>query len=250
MSAAAPVAGRPARVQPAVQARSRGPLAALFGAVFGLAFATITSFFLGLAIELVGLYSFWQDEGVGHAQRMVQEDFGHLQAFPRSLIVDDTVGFAAEMSGQVLQPFAWLRVPEFIERSRAARQATSPQGSSGQRVLREAGRWAEVAIYVAQDTVIRLCIALYALPSFAMAILIGLVDGLVRRDLRKWSGGRESSFVYHHAKRFFFWFLTAGFTAYLAWPFGGVNPAHLMLLFAVGVAAALSTAVSSFKKYL
>lgn len=252
MTAAAPAARSAPRTEPAARREARGPIGTLFGVALGLVFATLTSFFFGVAIELIGLYSFWEEEGVAHSQRMVQEDFDYLKEFPRSLLVDDTVAFAAELSAQVTQPFQWIHAPEFIERSRAQREGreATPALDSGRFVLSEAGRWIEIAIYVAQDTAIRLAIALYALPTFAMAILIGLVDGLVRRDLRKWSGGRESSFIYHHAKRFFFWFLTAGFTAYLAWPFGGINPAHMVLLFAVGVAAALSTTVSSFKKYL
>ena len=76
------------------------------------------------------------------------------------------------------------------------------------------------------------------------------VDGLVRRDLRRWSGGRESSFVYHHAKRYTVWALTGGFGLYLTWPFGGFNPAYMVLVFTVLVAATLSTTVAAFKKYV
>ena len=38
-------------------------------------------------------------------------------------------------------------------------------------------------------------------PVFVLFTLVALVDGLVRRDLRRWGGGRESSFVYHYAKQ-------------------------------------------------
>lgn len=39
------------------------------------------------------------------------------------------------------------------------------------------------------------------LPLFIMAAFVGFVDGLVRRDVRKFgAGGRESGFIYHHAK--------------------------------------------------
>ena len=33
-----------------------------------------------------------------------------------------------------------------------------------------------------------------------MAAFTGLVDGLVRRDLRKFGAGRESSYLYHKAR--------------------------------------------------
>jgi hypothetical protein len=36
---------------------------------------------------------------------------------------------------------------------------------------------------------------------FVLFTLVALVDGLVRLDLRRWGGGRESSFVYHYAKQ-------------------------------------------------
>ena len=98
--------------------------------------------------------------------------------------------------------------------------------------------------------VTRLSVALFALPAFALACIVGTVDGLVRRDLRRWRGGRESSFVYHHAKRYTGWALTGGFGLYLTWPFGGFNPAYMVLVFTVLVAATLSTTVASFKKYV
>ncbi|CDL13820.1 putative membrane protein [Klebsiella pneumoniae IS46] len=40
-----------------------------------------------------------------------------------------------------------------------------------------------------------------ALPQFVLTIVIGLIDGLVRRDLRRFGAGHESGFVYHHARR-------------------------------------------------
>ena len=105
-------------------------------------------------------------------------------------------------------------------------------------------------MHVAQDVVLRLSVALFALPAFALACIVGTVDGLVRRDLRRWRGGRESSFVYHHAKRYTGWALSGGFALYLTWPFGGFNPAYMVLVFTVLVAATLSTTVAAFKKYV
>jgi Domain of unknown function (DUF4400) len=44
--------------------------------------------------------------------------------------------------------------------------------------------------------------------------------------------------------------LTGGFGLYLAWPFGGFNPAYMVLVFTVLVAMSLSTTLAAFKKYL
>lgn len=45
--------------------------------------------------------------------------------------------------------------------------------------------------------VVRLVILVMTIPLFLMAAFTGLVDGLVRRDLRKFGAGRESSYLYH-----------------------------------------------------
>ncbi len=253
----ASTSARPTRASSAAsagahQARSRGPLGTLVDLAVGLVFATFTSWVFGTALTIVGDHTFWKGEGVSRARTAVAEDFGYIRGFPRSLLVEDTVGFARDLAELVTRPYVWLHAPRFIARADAIDPdaETRAQARTARRIVKEAGRWVEISLYVAQDTVIRLAIAFYAVPAFAMAILLGLVDGLVRRDLRKWSGGRESSFVYHHSKRFTWWFLTAGFTAYLAWPFGGFNPAYLVLAFAILVAASLSTTASTFKKYL
>ena len=44
---------------------------------------------------------------------------------------------------------------------------------------------------------VRLLVLVLILPLFLMAAFVGLVDGLVRRDVRGFGAGRESGFVYH-----------------------------------------------------
>jgi integrating conjugative element membrane protein (TIGR03747 family) len=105
-------------------------------------------------------------------------------------------------------------------------------------------------MYVIQDVLLRMSVAMFALPAFALACMVGVIDGMVRRDLRRWGGGRESSFVYHHAKRYTHWAMTGGFSLYLAWPFGGFDPALMVLVFTVLTAITLSTTVATFKKYV
>ncbi len=45
-------------------------------------------------------------------------------------------------------------------------------------------------------------ILVLSMPLFVMVLLVGMVEGFNRRDLRRYGAGYESSFVYHHAKRF------------------------------------------------
>lgn len=65
---------------------------------------------------------------------------------------------------------------------------------------------------------LRLAILLQALPLFALIIVFGLIDGLVRHDLRRFGAGHESGFVYHHARRMISSSLIATGLAWLAVP--------------------------------
>lgn len=244
---------RSAPPAPPQRPRPRGPFTLLLAAIVGFVASVITSLFLGTVIELIGSQLWWKGQGIEHARAQVVEDLGYIRQFPRSLLVPDTVAFAKEVVRVVSLPWTRLNAPAFFERARAADKEPVPAKATQrilQRLLIELARVAEILLYVTQDTAVRLAVAFYALPAFAMACLLGLVDGLVKRDLRKWSGGRESSFVYHHSKHYTAWFLTAGFALYLSWPVGGFNPAWMVLTFAVLVAMSLSVTVASFKKYL
>jgi integrating conjugative element membrane protein (TIGR03747 family) len=257
----APVQRGPARPE------TRGPVMLVFEVSIGLVMVAVFAWFTGVAIEVVGIYSFWKDEGEAHAQRIVQQDLQYIAAAPSSLLVDDTVAFSHEVVRRVAQPYVALGVIRWYQRHHGPEQQQIQRGEGGTGLgghqaltrglnngtvyaSRTMSRIALISMFVAQDVLLRMSIAIFALPAFALACLLGAVDGLVRRDLRRWGGGRESSFIYHHAKRYTVWSLTGGFGLYLAWPFGGFNPAYMVLVFTVLVAATLSTTLAAFKKYV
>jgi integrating conjugative element membrane protein (TIGR03747 family) len=71
----------------------------------------------------------------------------------------------------------------------------------------------------------------------------------VQRDIRRWSGGRESAFVYHWAKKFILPSLTLPWMVYLAMPFS-IHPNLIVLPFAVLLAVVVRVMTATFKKYL
>ena len=79
--------------------------------------------------------------------------------------------------------------------------------------------------------------------------LVALVDGLVQRDLRRWGGGRESSFVYHYAKKAALPLVVLTWVTYLALPFS-LHPTFVILPFATLFALTVAVTASTFKKYL
>ncbi|EAV7067885.1 TIGR03747 family integrating conjugative element membrane protein [Salmonella enterica] len=95
---------------------------------------------------------------------------------------------------------------------------------------------------------LRLAILLQALPLFALTITIGLIDGLVRRDLRRFGAGHESGFVYHHARRMIGSSLAATGLILLSMPYV-VEPEYVLIPRAILIGLAASVAVGAFKKY-
>lgn len=244
-----------APAQPRPKAASeRGPIVLVFEIAFGLLFMTLFSWGIGVFIEVIGSYTIWEDQGERHVQGLVREDLQHIAAAPRSVLIDDTEAFSREVVAWVAYPYQRLGVVRWYQNERAREQSgvAEEQGLGGASKLlsSELSRIALISMHVLQDVLLKLSIAVFALPAFVLACLLGAVDGLVRRDLRRWGGGRESSFVYHHAKKLATWSLTGGFVLYLSWPFGGFNPAYMVLVFTVLVAATLSTTLSAFKKYV
>jgi len=71
----------------------------------------------------------------------------------------------------------------------------------------------------------------------------------VRRDLRRWGGGRESSFVYHYAKQSVLHLVALAWVVYLALPFS-LHPSLVVLPFAALFAVSVSIMAGTFKKYL
>ena len=232
---------------------SRGPIGIAIEIVFGGALATIFAWLVGVLIAYGGMHVswLWADQGIGHARGLVEENLAFIAEYPRSVLIEDTLAFEHQVIDVVARPFLALGVLKYYQASlQPIPRSASNLGKTTGLIQRELAKLFMVAMYIAMDTAMRLFVVVFALPAFLLACLLGIVDGLVRRDLRRWGGGRESSFVYHRAKKATVWSISGGFGIYLAWPFGGFNPAYMVLIFTVLVAASLSMYVGTFKKYL
>jgi len=102
---------RPTQGGTPVRARTRGPVELALEVAFGLTFVSLFAWFIGVMIELAGHYFLWQDEGaLAHSQRIVAQDMGYIAAAPRSLLIDDTEGFAHRLNGWAAWPYERLGV--------------------------------------------------------------------------------------------------------------------------------------------
>ena len=194
----------------------------------------------------------WPEEGLAHSRRMLVNELGYLgNDFRGSLLTSDPARLAAGLSeGAHSLLFEATRLDQVSEWLRETDAMAEPSDAFRLRpVYRVIADGITAAGQVVQLFVARLATLVLATPAFALFSMVGAVDGLVQRDLRRWGGGRESSYLYHYAKRSVGGFLLAAWFIYLALPVS-VNPAFVILPFATLFAFSISVTAGTFKKYI
>ncbi|WP_248767839.1 TIGR03747 family integrating conjugative element membrane protein [Pseudomonas sp. MWU12-2345] len=234
----------------------------LLGMLFSLPFQFIGVMFGSLMgailVEWICLYVFWPDAGWQHAQQMFEHELSWLsQDLLHSVVVQEPGRTATWLAQRV---YDWLMVKTGLQDSINAltqyARTTSAQKVGYFNLRYEIG-WAMIkfqdyglaALYTVLTFCVRMVILTLTIPLFLMAAFTGLVDGLVRRDLRKFGSGRESSYLYHKARGTIIPMAIVPWTIYLAIPVS-ISPLLVLLPCAVLLGVSIYITVSSFKKYL
>ena len=210
----------------------------------------IASLLLSILIEFAGLLLFWGDQGWRHSQAMLTSELGWLsEHFKSSLLIQQPGPTIVQLLNFLNH---WLLVKtdfaDFARQAQASSQGTGFWSWINQLYV-SIEDFVLAAVYVSFTFVVRLTILVLATPLFLLATLTGFVDGLMRRDLRKFGAGRESSFVYHRAKRAVIPLLIVPWVIYLSLPFS-LNPIAILLPCAVVLGATVAITATTFKKYL
>ncbi|NRB54931.1 MAG: TIGR03747 family integrating conjugative element membrane protein [Salinicola sp.] len=208
---------------------------------FTLMAIVVVSIFCSIVIEWIGIYFDWFSQtGSDHAYQTMVSEMGYLDSqFTRSLLVSAPVEFANRVVDTCYQ---WLFV-----KSGVAAWVESGSGSEGW--LGVVKTYLQAGMYVTLMTLTRCVILILTSPLFVLAALVGFTDGLVSRDLRRFGAGRESAFIYHHAKRMVTPIFLTGWLVYLSLPFS-IHPNLFLLPCALLFGLMIAIATSSFKKYL
>lgn len=210
----------------------------------------IASLLFSILVEFAGLLLFWGDQGWRHSQTMLTSELDWLsEHFKSSLII--------QQPGQTIVQWLdflnqWLLVNTgFADFAQQARKSSQGSGiwSWINQLYVSIESFVLAAVYVTFTFVVRLAILVLATPLFLLAMLTGFVDGLMRRDLRKFGAGRESSFVYHRAKRAVIPLLIVPWIVYLSLPFS-LNPIAIFLPCAAMLGVTTAITASTFKKYI
>ncbi|MYB88995.1 MAG: TIGR03747 family integrating conjugative element membrane protein [Proteobacteria bacterium] len=170
--------------------------------------------------------------------------------FTRSLLVDEPAGFVLGARDRVQALLELTGAAGFVHWV-ASRPSGASRGWTAHlhRITHPVSHFLLAGLQVLQLFAVRLAVLALAIPAFMLFGVAGLIDGLVQRDLRRRSAGRESSFIYHHARAAIPPLLVAPFIVYLALPVS-LHPGWVVLPAALLTSLAVALAARSFKKYL
>ncbi len=211
---------------PARQARpvKRGIVTGTLAAITGFAGAALLAALMSVLLEWTGIALAWWPPT--HARDLLFVERGYIEAIDEYPL--------SPLQPTQLTALAWAQLDSGI--TWLGLNATL-------------GQYAIAAINTVKLLTLRLIVVGLALPGYALAVTAGLIEGLVARDIRKFTGGHESAYVFHKAKRWIVPSVVLTVTVYLMLPIA-VAP---VAVFAptMGLAALMVyIAASRFKKFV
>ena len=212
----------------------------------------LLSLLFSIIVEWAGMVLWWPDEGIEHSRTMLTTEISYLESdFRRSVVTSDPARFAKRVADNSYHYL--FEVTRFVNLIRwvSPPPAANEQGlrPTLHNIYQPTAEFVIAMMQVTQLFSVRLAILTLAMPVFLLFSLVALVDGLVQRDLRRWGGGRESSFIYHYAKKAALPLVVITWVVYLALPFS-LHPTFIVLPFAAMFALSVAVTASTFKKYL
>lgn len=169
----------------------------------------LVSWMAGVFIEWAGMFFFWSDQGALHSQSVMNKELGYLSAdFTQSLIFSSP---SVTTMGWISSAYQWAFVDSglltWIQKEQRETLSSSDSvvfflGQVQAWLLSVLSDYLLALVYVTVVFAVRVLILVLSIPLFVLVIIVAVIDGLCRRDLRRYGAGYESSFLYHHAKRF------------------------------------------------
>lgn len=202
-----------------------------------------------------GIYLFWQEQGWHHAESMLLNEVDNFSTtFTQSLILNKPVQLLNEL---LTVSYEWLFIKTgLVDQLQAIITPKSTDSATKlsvrtyvASVATELHTYLLAAAYTTLTFIVRLMILILSMPLILLAILVGLIDGLVKRDLRRFVAGHESGFIYHRARGFILPTIALPWVIYLALPFS-VEPLWIMVPCALLAGIVMNITAASFKKYL
>ena len=220
--------------------------------IFGILCASLV---LSIIVEIVGMNLFWKDQGYRHAQNMFYYEVDQFsETYTQSILISEPVEKVGWLLNRV---YDWLFVRTGL--TEQAKAIVTPTDMDSARKLRFR-EYVALAYNHVQDFVLagafttltfilRVLVIVFSMPLMCLAVIVGLIDGLVKRDIRRMTAGYESGYIFHRARTFLIPFLVLPWMIYLAMPWS-VSPILVLLPGAILLGTAINITASSFKRYL
>ncbi|MYB34483.1 MAG: TIGR03747 family integrating conjugative element membrane protein [Gammaproteobacteria bacterium] len=217
---------------------SRNLVARIVRGITGWLFALAGALFLSVVIEWAGLTFLWPDQGSARSAHVLERDLAYLGVERGQPAADpgSAPALAAVIFGRL---YRGVMVDTGLE--------AVLRGLSGFSSL--VADYLEACLNTVQTFLVRVAITLTALPILVLFALWGALEGMVRRDLRRFGGDIERGMVYHWLKHFAGALVIMPVVLYLAWP-GAVNPAWVFIPFALALAVNVMAITATFTKYV
>lgn len=203
----------------------------------------IISLILSILIEWLCMAFVWDMPGASHSKQMMKDEFDWFsESFQQSLLYSQPIVLLEQVVNFIHK---WLFVNTGLQS-----WLNSPKSSDWElMVFQYIGAYIEATFYVVVTFFIRLLIIVLTCPIFILTAFVGLIDGLVERDLRRFGVGRESAFKYHHAKRLIGPIMIIAWVVYLSIPFS-IHPNMILIPSAIFFGFIIRTTAANFKKHL
>ena len=222
----------------------------VFRALVRLGSVLVLALVFSVVMEWVGMTWWWPEEGVGHSERMLVHELQYLNDnFKQSILRAPPVVIAQRVVTWVRHSAEAIGFSRFIAWLRRSANGVTGARRFASNTFPSIQYYLEAMLNVVQTFSVRLLVLTLATPVFGLCGLVGFVEGLMRRDLRRWGGGRESSFVYHHGKKILGPSILLAWMLYLATPFS-LHPSVVLLPFAAAFGFGAAVTAATFKKYL
>lgn len=244
----------PAAVEKRESTRPPGLIVSFITLPFRLFGALCGSLLLSVLIEWLGMHFIWPAASWHHAQGMLRYELNQISIqFTESLVLSHPADTARHLVTIVRAKLFGNHLTAWRAQARTHPLSSLPHVE----VIRHAFSfvfeslkpYALAASYTALTFLARLLVIVLTVPLYVLAALVGFVDGLVRRDLRRFSSGHESGFVYHRARSVILPATVLPWVVYLALPVS-VSPLLILLPGAMLLALVINITAAHFKKYL
>lgn len=214
--------------------RKQGSLSKIISGTFSLIIFLILTLVLNIAVEWIGIFTWWSDQGANHSIDMFQSEMENANGSIRSSF----------LSGAPQE----LLVTSLAGLDRIGQGAMGILGLANYE-LDIAKELIISAIYITKTFLARLHLLVFAAPLIVLLFWYSAVDGLVERELRKFGGARESNVIFDFSSKWAFWAIIFSGFVYLTSPIS-LNPA-LVLLPGCAIFFLFSrTMFASYKKHI